>query len=742
MPSPAVSVVVPSRGGATRLPILMDALARQEIEQPWEVIVVLDGDIDNSADVLASYAARLPLRLIRRDSSTGVAAALAQGYDSARGAIVIRCDDDLTPRPDFVARHLAWHQERPAGAPPLGVIALTRDAFTDSAYARAYGRPANERLLAAAYSRPAEQRWMHWAACNSVPKAAYDAVGGFDTSMTYREDSELGYRLARSGVEIVIDPALEIEHRGPIVDVATRSARAFTSGGSTRAFDDRHPGLTAAPDSPRSLWNRLVSAQARRLGSRDDAARLGRRVDTLLPLTPHPLRGKLVAWAVEASAGAGRREGTVSWARTHESASATPTPGAVVAIFVPGLSAGGGAEKTALCMATALRDIGLSVTCFTDSDVQPAELSSHFGLDLTSVEFSNLPQGPRLPSSTPQAVLDIARDRSHLRAMTRSRPDLFINLKYKSALPGVGRRSWYYVHFPHRRDVPAGSRSHGAYLSMIRGLRRAVLHPGADSFVQTYDEFLANSDFTARHVLERWGVSATTVYPPCDTSSGTRSDTGAAPRERILVSVGRFQAPGENIPHKNQHVLIEAFRQLPDLIAEGWTLHLVGALSESSADRDYHARLLDVAGDLPVTIRPNASHDELTELLARASIYWHAQGFGTDADTHPEAQEHFGISTVEAMGSGLVPLVYAAGGPLEVVSDVSAGLSWTTVPELAHLTRELVAEESLEALRERCVSRAGDFSDRAFAERVQEAWFAPTTAGHAHTRPSGRTIRV
>jgi hypothetical protein len=95
------------------------------------------------------------------------------------------------------------------------------------------------------------------------------------------------------------------------------------------------------------------------------------------------------------------------------------------------------------------------------------------------------------------------------------------------------------------------------------------------------------------------------------------------------------------------------------------------------------------------------------------------------------------------MGSGLVPLVYAAGGPLEVVSDVSAELSWTTVPELVHRTRELAAEESLAALRERCVSRAGDFSGRAFAGRVQEAWCALSTApGHDHAAPSGRTNRV
>lgn len=317
MPPPVVSVVVPSRGGATRLPVLLEALSRQEIEAPWEVLVVLDGDIDDSRAVVERYADRLPLRIIERTGGDGVAAALAEGCAAAYGELLIRCDDDLTPQPDFVARHVAWHRARPKDAPPLGVIALTRDVFEDGPYAAAYGRPANERLLAAAYAREPEQRWLHWAACNSVPKAAYDAVGGFDQTMTYREDSELGLRLARSGVEIVIDPALEIEHRAPSPDAATRVARAYTSGASTRAFEGRHPDVGKADASSPGAWDRLVAAEARRLTSRDDAARLGRRIDRLLPRVPEPARGKLVAWAVEAAGLAGRNAGTVDWQRSE-----------------------------------------------------------------------------------------------------------------------------------------------------------------------------------------------------------------------------------------------------------------------------------------------------------------------------------------------------------------------------------------------------------------------------------------
>jgi len=228
VPEPALSVVVPTRGGVRRLPVLLDSLAAQSLDEPWEVVVVLDGDVDGSRALLESYADRVPLRIVDRTGGTGVGAALAAGYEAARGEIVMRCDDDLTPRPGFLAAHLARHRARPAGSPPLGVVSMTRDVFADTAYAAAYGRPANQRLLAQAYARPADERWQHWAACNSVPRAAYEAVGGFDPTLGYREDSELGLRLAQAGVEIVIDHDLEVEHRAPAPDTATRAARAFS----------------------------------------------------------------------------------------------------------------------------------------------------------------------------------------------------------------------------------------------------------------------------------------------------------------------------------------------------------------------------------------------------------------------------------------------------------------------------------------------------------------------------------
>lgn len=311
-PQPVASVIVPTHRGAHRLPPLLAALATQDCADPWEVVVVVDGRDPETEGLLAGHRDLLPLRVLVRDRSSGVAAALNAGYAAATGEVLIRCDDDLTPAPDMVRRHVAHHR---SATEPLGVMGATRDALPDTPYARAYGRPANARALAAAYARPEHRRWMGWAAHNSVTQSTWDAVGGFDESYAYREDSDLGLRLAEQGVRLLVDPELEVEHRGAAADTRTRASRAWVSGASEVLFAVRHPGVATpdagAPAGARArLWSAATTALATVLPGRRAAARAGQVVDRLLPHLPVTVGSRAVALVVEASAQAGRRGGS------------------------------------------------------------------------------------------------------------------------------------------------------------------------------------------------------------------------------------------------------------------------------------------------------------------------------------------------------------------------------------------------------------------------------------------------
>ena len=309
-----VSVVVPTRGGALRLPGLIDSLRRQTHDD-WEAIVVVDGDVDGSAAVLDREARGLPVRALVLPENRGRAAALNAGFAEATGDVLLRSDDDLGLAPEHLARHARHHEQ---AARPTGTIGLCRNVFAPGSYARAYGVPTDRRFRDAAYAASPAQRWRYWGANVSVTAETWRRVGPYDE--TYRaygwEDVDWGYRLHRLGLPISIERDVEAEHLGAASTSADRALRAFYSGAARQHFVDVHRAddvdrLLPAPTAGPGAWGILVAAVAR-LSSESRIARLGAVTDRATRVLPVPVAEKLVALLVEGAAVAGQRTGAVT----------------------------------------------------------------------------------------------------------------------------------------------------------------------------------------------------------------------------------------------------------------------------------------------------------------------------------------------------------------------------------------------------------------------------------------------
>lgn len=300
-PHPLVSIVVPTRGGATHLPVLLDALSRQS-DSNWEAVVVVDGDVDGSEQVIQRAAVDLPVRAVVFPENRGRSAALNAGFETASGDVLVRCDDDMVPGPDYVRHHAAAHEGR-----DVGVVGLVRNTYPETAYARVYGRDWDERYRRDAYRADASETWHYWAGNCSITRRLWSRVGPYDT--TFRsygwEDVDWGYRLARAGIPVVLEPRLETEHRGPAPTAAARAQRAFYAGAAKRLFDDKH-GIEPVIVPPRSAWDRAVLGVERTLDEQR-IAKMGPVVDRAAAVLPRPVARKAVALLVEASAAAGRR---------------------------------------------------------------------------------------------------------------------------------------------------------------------------------------------------------------------------------------------------------------------------------------------------------------------------------------------------------------------------------------------------------------------------------------------------
>jgi glycosyltransferase involved in cell wall biosynthesis len=111
--------------------------------------------------------------------------------------------------------------------------------------------------------------------------------------------------------------------------------------------------------------------------------------------------------------------------------------------------------------------------------------------------------------------------------------------------------------------------------------------------------------------------------------------------------------------------------------------------------RAYLEQVRAAAVGYPIYLHVDAPFAELRRLTATAQIFWHATGYGEDEEQTPERMEHFGITTVEAMAAGCVPVVIARGGQVEIVEQYVSGLLWQTLPELQALTRALIEDPQL-----------------------------------------------
>lgn len=259
-----------------------------------------------------------------------------------------------------------------------------------------------------------------------------------------------------------------------------------------------------------------------------------------------------------------------------------------------------------------------------------------------------------------------------------------------------------YVRPEHSRDiadVPMWKRlRHGAYYGWEWDRRMA-----------TYQHRVANSRFTCDWTRRRWGVDCEVVYP------SVRSP-GLGPKQRMILSVGRFSTTAHS---KKQLELMRAYSELERTHLQGWTYASVGGVNNVPENHAYFERVKAAGTGCSIVVEANLGPAPLRALFQSAKIFWHATGFGEDTEAHPELSEHFGISTVEAMGAGCVPVVVNKGGQREIVQHGVNGFLWNTLDELKSFTALLARDTRLwESMSVAAQLRAEAFSKERFMTQM------------------------
>jgi glycosyltransferase involved in cell wall biosynthesis len=129
---PDVSILVPAKDEAENLPLFMEqaSAALASAPQRYEIIVIDDGSVDDSWNVLQQLAAQYPfLRPVRHGVRRGIADALRTGYLHSRGGILVFYPADLQYKPEDIPRLVA-----PIIADESDIVAGYKDGKYEKAF--------------------------------------------------------------------------------------------------------------------------------------------------------------------------------------------------------------------------------------------------------------------------------------------------------------------------------------------------------------------------------------------------------------------------------------------------------------------------------------------------------------------------------------------------------------------------------------------------------------------------------
>ena len=147
---------------------------------------------------------------------------------------------------------------------------------------------------------------------------------------------------------------------------------------------------------------------------------------------------------------------------------------------------------------------------------------------------------------------------------------------------------------------------------------------------------------------------------------------------------------------------------------------LIGSVHEGAEHAKYFENCQDEARNYPIFFHTDVPFVELMTRLSEAKIYWHATGLDQNEDKEPILFEHFGITTVEAMASGCVPVVIKAGGQKEIVTKDS-GFLWSSRRELTEQTMHLITNpDELATYSTGAQERSVYFDRKNFKKRFEE----------------------
>jgi len=366
-----------------------------------------------------------------------------------------------------------------------------------------------------------------------------------------------------------------------------------------------------------------------------------------------------------------------------------------VAIFHALFELAGGGEKFAIELSKALNELGFDVELITFYKDWKAFKRS---LDLLTLNY--MPKIIAKPTPLSYNFLDsISEDRfvrfkrlllahNFLRTIHDMKYDLIIDTGSNVPLDV----DISYIHYPTLAPGYSGNLIYRSYHLMVKYFSKFL--EGTPKLI------LTNSSWTANKVITYYPRLSDRVHflhPPVDVEYF--NEVLGYAKERIVITVSRFT------PEKRLDEILKVAEVLKD-----YNFLLVGSAGKYSEPIIKHLRnQIKSRGLNNVDLKINVPRSELRELLGSAKYY-----------LHPPFSEHFGISIVEAIATGCIPIVYKDGGAwYDIVSKVSDILGYKDINEVPNIIRYLDNnKDSYISLKDKSIKISKAFNYENFKKKL------------------------
>ena len=361
-----------------------------------------------------------------------------------------------------------------------------------------------------------------------------------------------------------------------------------------------------------------------------------------------------------------------------------------IALYNPYLTdIAGGGERHFLTIAQYLsrqHQVDIVIPKFKKSDLEKfavlkKNLSQQFNLNLDKVNFTNGPFG--LKTNWRQ------------RLQFTKQYDIFYYMTDGSLF--ISKAKLNIVHF----QIPFNKRPH-----LWQKLK-----------LKTWQVKTSNSFFTKEYIEKTWRTTIDYVH----WGSINSQDFFSLTKKNVILNVGRFFSPKGNKHCKRQDFLVKTFKKMCDQGLKDWRLIFNGPTDKGKDNLKYAKKVVKLAQGYPIIFRHQSLFKALQRDYGQAKIYWHATGYGINQQKNPQAVEHLGLSTIEAMAAGAVPIVIKKGGQPEAVTHAIDGLLWNSQKELISQTRSLIDDNQLlDKLSHRAIIKSKQFSYQKFCRQTKK----------------------